>query len=82
MYRSFEKDFDWKQYFIVSENVIRQKDPLRRSLPPTAQNVHARSAIISRSDNLSDLRNIIHSTPKPNIHQAILIQIKFYLSYC
>ena len=26
MIKSFEKEFDWKQYFIVSENVIRQKE--------------------------------------------------------
>ena len=26
MIKSFEKEFDWRQYFIVSENVIRQKE--------------------------------------------------------
>lgn len=26
MKKSFEKEFDWRQYFIISENVIRQKE--------------------------------------------------------
>ncbi|MGQ1947727.1 AlbA family DNA-binding domain-containing protein [Geofilum sp. OHC36d9] len=26
MNKSFEKEFDWRQYFIISENVIRQKE--------------------------------------------------------
>ncbi|HBI81712.1 MAG TPA: hypothetical protein DDY04_07205 [Bacteroidales bacterium] len=26
VYKSFEKEFEWKQYFIVCENVIRQKE--------------------------------------------------------